>query len=475
MEQKNCPDPRNCSKIHYFGKCPYKHQPCNRGTSCPYVTQNNCQFYHPEEDYPQYKPQKGSGKTKKEKRKPAITPVKITPSATQLATMASKAFAEMAALQKDKPPSSTSQSNVSVINKSISTISKTMSQQQQVGTQAKASMRPAGDIGEVPIISHLTNPWGKAAKVEPEVTVEKSDDPERIPEYITTKIKKQEVYIRDLEDRIRAAETNVELHRRRAEEFESEKLRFFTCWSRAVKTLEVIRESGVYLGEGITRTIEYHSVALRKEQYASGESAQVVQKPETTSSSTYFRPYQQQPDSYQRPREGVNALGQLGYPHAEGISSLSNRGLGSLGGYHRPDTNLAERRLGQLGYPRGEANLDNNRGLGQLVGYPRTNGNQENRRSLGQLGYQVSDGANQEPKRLGQLGPGYQSLDEAGKRGLIGGYNPDPTIATFDHAPGSGFLRSHKVLEDRERESAVETSVGRNTFEQDMLLPSLDL
>jgi len=361
-----------------------------------------------------------------------------------------------------------------------------MSQQQQVGTQAKASMRPAGDIGEVPIISHLTNPWGKAAKVEPEVTVEKSDDPERIPEYITTKIKKQEVYIRDLEDRIRAAETNVELHRRRAEEFESEKLRFFTCWSRAVKTLEVIRESGIFLGEGITRTIEYHSVALRKEQYGSGESAQVVQKPETTSTSTYFTPnrledrggrlgsYQQQPEPYQRPREGVNALGQLGYRRAEGISSHST-GLGSLVGYHRPDTNLADRRLGQLGYPRGEANLDNNRGLGQLVGYQRTNGNQENRRSLGQLGYQVSDGANQEPKRLGQLGPGYQSLDEAGKRGLIGGYNPDPTISTFDHAPGSGFLRSHKVLEDRERESAVETSVGRNTFEQDMLLPSLDL
>jgi len=487
MEQKNCPDPRNCSKIHYFGKCPYKHQPCNRGTSCPYVTQNNCQFYHPEEDYPQYKP-KGSGKTKKEKRKPAITPVKITmPSATQLATMASKAFAEMAALQKDKPPSSTSQSNVSAINKNSSTNSKTTSQQHQVSNQAKPSMRP-GDIAEVPIISHLTNPWGKAAKVEPEMTVEKPEESERIPEYITAEIKKQEVYIRDLEDRIRAAENNVELHRRRAEEFEGEKLRFFTWWSRAVKVLEVIRESGIFLGEGITRTIEYHTVALRNEQnYASGESAQGVQKPETTSTSTYFSPnrledrgvrhgsYQQQ-DSYQRPREGVNTLGQIGYAHPEGISSHSSgRGLGSLLGYRRPEANLADRRLGQLGYHRGEGNQDNSRGLGQLGGYQRTNGNQENRRTLGQLGYQISDAANQEPKRLGQLGPGYQSLNETGDRGLVGGYNQDSAVSAFDHAPGAGFLRSHKVLEDRKRDSVVEPGVGRNTFEQDMLLPSLDL
>jgi len=426
---------------------------------------------------------------KKEKRKPAITPVKITmPSATQLATMASKAFAEMAALQKDKPPSATSQSNVSVINKNSSANNKTPSQQQQLGSQVKASMR-SGEVGEVPIISHLTNPWGKAAKVEPEVPVDKSDEPERIPEYITTKIKKQEVYIRDLEDRIRAAEKNVELQRRRAEEFESEKLRFFTWWSRAVKTLEVIRESGIYLGEGITRTIEYHTVALRNEQnYASCENTQSGQKPETTSTSTYFSPnrledrggrlpsYQQQADSYQRPREGVNALGHHGYQRSEGINSLSaSRGLGSLVGYHRPETNLAERRLGQLGYQRGEGNLDNNRSLGQLVGYQRTNGNQENRRSLGQLGYQVSDAANQETKRLGQLGTGYQPLEEAGERGLIGGYNPDPAISAFDHAPGAGFLRSHKGLEDRKRDNVVEPTIGRNTFEQDMLLPSLDL
>jgi len=427
---------------------------------------------------------------KKEKRKPAITPVKITmPSATQLATMASKAFAEMAALQKDKPPTSTSQPNVSVINKSNSANSKTAVQQQQVGTQAKASMR-AGENSEAPIISHLANnPWGKAAKVESEATVGKSDESERIPEYITTKIKKKEVYIRDLEDRIHAAEKNVELHRRRAEEFESEKLRFLECWRRAVKALEFIRESGIFLGENITRTIEYHSVALRNEQnYAQCETSQAVQKPESASSTTYFSPsrledrggrlgsYQQQADSYQRPGEGVGGLGQLGYTRAEGINSHStSRALGSLVGYNRPETSLAERRLGQLGYQRGEPNPENNRGLGQLVGYQRTNGNQENRRSLGQLGYQASDGSNQETKRLGQLGTSYQPLDEGGERGLIGGYNPDPAISTFDHAPGAGFLRSHQGLDNRKRDSVVEPGVGRSTFEQDMLLPSLDL
>jgi len=487
MEQKNCPDPRNCTKIHYFGKCPYKHQPCNRGTSCPYVTQNNCQFYHPEEDYPQYR-LKGSGKTKKQKRKPAITPVKITmPSATQLATMASKAFAEMAALQKDKPPSSSSQSIVSAINKGSSTSSNTMSQQQQSGNQAKTPMR-TGEVGEVPIISHLTNPWGKAAKSELDLSVEKPEEPERIPEYITTEIKKQKVYIRDLEDRIRIAENNVELHRRRAEEFQSEKVRFFTWWSRAVKVLEAIRESGILLGEGILRTIEYHTVALRNEQnYASGETAQGVQKPEKTSASTYFSSnriedrclrhgsYQQQ-DSYQRPGEVVNMLGQIGYAHVEGVSRHSvGSGLGSLIGYHRPEASLADRRFGQLGYQQGEGNQDNSRGLGQLVGYQRTNGNQENRRSLGQLGYQISDRKNQQTKRLGQLGPGYQSLDEAGERGVIGGCKPDSALSAFDYTPGAGFLRTHNGLENRKRDSVVEPTLGRNTFEQDMLLPSLDL
>jgi len=486
MEQKNCPDPRNCTKIHYFGKCPYKHQPCNRGTSCPYVTQNNCQFYHPEEDYPQYK-LKGSGKTKKEGRKPAITPVKIKmPSATQLATMASKAFAEMAALQKDKPPSSTSQSIVSAVNKNSST-SSTTSQQQQVGNQAKKSMR-TGEVGEVPIISHLTNPWGKTAKLEPELSVEKSHKPERIPEYITTEIKKQEAYIRDLEDRILSAENNVELHRRRAEEFESEKLRFFTWWSRAVKVLEVIRESGIFLGEGITRTIQYHTVALRNEKnYASGESSQVGQKPEITSASTYFSPnrledrcgrhgsYQQQ-NSYQRPREGVNMPGKIEYSHAEGVSPQSvGRGLGSLVGYHQPEANLAERRFGQLGYKPGERNQDNSRGLGQLVGYQRTNGNQANRRTLGQLGYQISNRVNQETNCLGQLGPGYQSRDKVVELGVIGGYKPDSAVSAFDLTPGACFLRSHRVLEDRKLHSVVEPSIGRNTFEQDMLLPALDL
>jgi len=505
MEQKNCPDPRNCSKIHYFGKCPYKHQPCNRGTSCPYVTQNNCQFYHPEEDYPQYKPKKGGGKAKKEKRKPAITPVKIVkPSATQLASMASKAFAEMAALQKDKPAQSTTQPNMSVITKN-SSANKTTAQVQQGGMKivhpnplkekpvaapAQAAAMRRGEKqhhGEIPIIAHLAKPWGKA-KLE-SGTMVKAHEPERIPEYITSKIKKQEEYIRDLEDRIRAAEKNVELHRRRGEEIEDQKRRFFTCWSRAVKTLEVIRKSGVFLDDMIIRTIEYHSLALRNEEnssiYASNNNP-VAQKPEATS-TMYFSPsrledrgrmgsYQQGGETYQRPGEGVGTLGQLGYQRADVNSDSASRVLGPLVGYHRPEAGLADRGLGQLGYQRAEGNIDN-RGLGQLVGYQRNDGNQENRRTLGPLVYQASDGANQETRRLGQLGASYQRPDEAGERGLLGGYKPDSAVSAFDHAPGAGFVSNHQGPDNRNRDSVVEPALGprHSIFGEDMCLPSLDL
>lgn len=231
MEQKNCPDPRNCVKIHYFGKCPYKHQPCNRGTSCSYVTQNNCQFYHPEEDYPQCKPKKTA--FKKEKKKPSMTPVKIVkqPTAAQLASIASKTFAEMSALQKDRKPPV------------------------QIGGDSEVSKEEL--TSTIP---------AKKAKLTGE-TILQLNDPSKL-EYLKGKMKEQEEYIRDLEARIQTAKENAELHRRRAQGMESDGRKFYTCWTRAVKTLERIKDTATFLDERLSRAIDYESAALRS--YGSG-------------------------------------------------------------------------------------------------------------------------------------------------------------------------------------------------------------
>jgi len=226
MEQKNCPDPRNCVKIHFFGKCPYKHQPCNRGTSCSYVTQNNCQFYHPEEDYPQCKPKKTA--FKKEKKKPSMTPVKIVkkPTAAQLASIASKTFAEMSALQKDRKPPV------------------------KIGADPKVSKEELTS----------TKPANKAKSTGE--LIRKTNDPSKL-DYLKGKMKEQEEYIRDLEARILTAKENAELHRRRAQGMESDGRKFYTCWSRAVKTLERIKDTATFLDERLSRAIEYESASLR--------------------------------------------------------------------------------------------------------------------------------------------------------------------------------------------------------------------
>jgi len=245
MEQKNCPDPRNCSKIHYFGKCPYKHQPCNRGTACPYVNQNNCQFYHPEEDYPQYKNKKTT-KLKKEKRKSIITTLKIVtkPSATQLASMASKAFAEMAALPTSQPNKS---------NKIIQPIVKVVQQNQKQAAPAQKLPEKRRVMGSSPMLREKSG------------QIVKSNEP-KIPNYITIKMKEQEMYIRDLERRIETTERTAEIDRGRAAEMESTKQKFFDSWSRAVKTLERIRESKTFLDESVARAIDHHSAALRRHE-----------------------------------------------------------------------------------------------------------------------------------------------------------------------------------------------------------------
>merc|ERR1712060_1020374 len=182
-----------CSNIHYFGRCPYQHQACNRGHSCPYVTQNNCQFYHPEEDYPQCKPNKTA--FKKEKKKPSMTPVKIVkkPTAAQLASIASKTFAEMSALQKDRKPLV------------------------KLGGDPKVSKEELTS----------TNPANKVLSMGE--STRKNNDPSKL-DYLKGKVKEQEEYIRDLETRIQPAKENAELHRRSAQGMESDGRKFYTCW-----------------------------------------------------------------------------------------------------------------------------------------------------------------------------------------------------------------------------------------------------
>jgi hypothetical protein len=207
MEQKNCPDPRNCTKIHYFGKCPYKHQACNRGTACSYVRQNNCQFYHPEEDYPQYKDKKAA-MAKKEKRKSLITPLKIIKKPSSVSTLqhvstASKPFAEMAALQKEKQSvhsisnkPSPSRSN-KIIQPPVRIVKCSPLKSTASSPMQRTSVREVSKYhNELSTNNHTVGAWGGQ--------VSKLNQP-KISNYIT-KIKEQEAYIRELEDRIQTAE-----------------------------------------------------------------------------------------------------------------------------------------------------------------------------------------------------------------------------------------------------------------------------
>jgi len=291
MEIKNCPDPRNCSKIHYFGKCPYNHQPCNRGTACPYVNQNNCQFYHPEEDYPQYKAKKAA-KAKTEKRRSVITHLKIVtkPSATRLASMASKAFAEMAALKKYTPkaqldsfskPSVLSRSN-NVAQSQVKIVQSKPLQQVAPAPMQKTNVREVRRYIPKTSVSNQV-----AASDVPKAILNEH----KIPSYVT-KIKEQEVYIRDLEGRIRATERTVEFNRGRAAEMESSKQKFFTCWSRAVKTLETIQESGALLDESIDRVINVHSASLRRHENSSNCAPDLFDQNANIQRQRYLQPKQ---------------------------------------------------------------------------------------------------------------------------------------------------------------------------------------
>jgi len=246
MVPKNCPDPRNCSKIHYFGRCPYKHQACSRGTACSYVNQNNCQFYHPEGDYPQYQAKKAAI-SKNEKQKSRTVHLKIVPRPTrssveQTPFVASKAYAVMAGLEKKKtttPSTLITPSPPSKNNKLI-----------QPPVRIVQSSPPK-EVPIPPIQKKVTKTLG-----------EKLNKP-RIPDSIT-RINEQQVLIRGLESRIRKTWRTVEYNRERAAALESSTQRFFSWWSRAVRTLELIRESGVLLDENIAKVIDNQSAALRR-------------------------------------------------------------------------------------------------------------------------------------------------------------------------------------------------------------------
>jgi len=277
MEVKNCPDPRNCSKIHFFGKCPYKHKPCNRGTACPYVNQNNCQFYHPEGDYPQYKTTK-LAKAKKDKR---TTAVKIVskPSTIHLSSMASKAFAKMAAL-------STSRSLSNMIIQPQSPVeenqSKAFAKMAALSTSHSLSnmiIQPQSPVEENQTVYNIPPPpppqksaertgsmISKGSFSSPcrenSGSVLKSSE-NKIPNCITNQMKKQEMYIKDLERRIQTTEKRVEYNRERSAGLESSKEKLFNCWTRAVKMLEQVRDSGTLLDMSIAQAIENQTDALR--------------------------------------------------------------------------------------------------------------------------------------------------------------------------------------------------------------------
>jgi len=91
----------------------------------------------------------------------------------------------------------------------------------------------------------------------------------RMSDYITTKLKEQEDYLKMLRQRVEAAEGMAQMHRGRADEMQHDAQKFLTCWSRAVKTLEMIRETGIYLDRRLERAISSHCDALRSHEKGS--------------------------------------------------------------------------------------------------------------------------------------------------------------------------------------------------------------
>jgi len=291
MEQKNCPDPRNCSNIHYFGKCPYQHQACNRGHSCLYVKQNNCQFYHPEEDYPQYKPKKVT----------TMKPVQIK--LTQKNTGGGVAPSDWSSLKKSgkivaRAPVEIKQTKILKVRppqprNNGQCLAVGRSPQQAVKEEEKpkrnnvltASKKPFALREEV--ISYLDqSDTGR--------TFMKSTDL-RMPEYMTTKIMEQEKHISSLKQRAESAEKTAQIHRGRAEEMQQDAQKFLNCWSRAVKTLEMIRESKIHLDERLKRAINNHCVALRSHETSSIYSSKSIELNSSSRSleSGFFYPNQE--------------------------------------------------------------------------------------------------------------------------------------------------------------------------------------
>jgi len=266
MEQTNCPDPRNCSNIHYFGRCPYQHQACNRGHSCPYVKQNNCQFYHPEEDYPQYKPKKTvTMKPVQIKLSGGGGPVppsewsSLKNSGRNIAKKAPVEIIQTSTLSVPPPPpriGAHSYSASASPHRPIKEEDKNTKQNHVLAMHKNTESEVRGDA--VP----------STEQQETDVAASRSTDL-RMSDYITTKLKEQEEYLKVLRQRVEAAEGMAQMHRGRAEEMQNDAQKFLTCWSRAVKTLEMIRESGIYLDERLERAISCHCVALRSHEKSS--------------------------------------------------------------------------------------------------------------------------------------------------------------------------------------------------------------
>jgi len=98
-------------------------------------------------------------------------------------------------------------------------------------------------------------------------TATNSADP-RISDYMT-RIKEQEGYLKLLRQRVDDAERLAQIERGRAEETQHDAQKFLTSWSRAVKTLELIRESGIYLDDRLERAIRSHCAALQSHEKSS--------------------------------------------------------------------------------------------------------------------------------------------------------------------------------------------------------------
>jgi len=99
------------------------------------------------------------------------------------------------------------------------------------------------------------------------LTATNTADP-RISDYMT-RIKEQEAYLKLLRQRVDDAERLAQSERGRAEEMQHDAQKFLTCWSRAVKTLELIRESGIYLDDRLERAIRSHYAALQSHEKSS--------------------------------------------------------------------------------------------------------------------------------------------------------------------------------------------------------------